>query len=217
MSPLGGEEWAVEIALRGMDLAPGEETPDIQIGLHYGDWSAWDWSNDPSRSGNGTTFEKNENIVVLADPVGRVPATEDPNEPNPMGSLVVHGRDEGFGDMKELKPRLVFENTGSDAVREFEMRFAFTIDPGRTPVLASWYVPSCQGRLEDRGQGLWDAVYECRNLSILPGARWPDATGVVFGLHHQDWSAWNKSDDPSGKGLGATLQILPSVVTTVQR
>jgi hypothetical protein len=47
--PLGDDEYAVEFRFSGIDLAPGERTPDAQgnvIGIHYADWSPLNKSDD---------------------------------------------------------------------------------------------------------------------------------------------------------------------------
>jgi len=56
----------------------------------------------------------------------------------------------------------------------------------------------------DSSGAVQHATLTCRNLEIAPGQMWPDAAGVVFGVHHTvDWPTWDRSDDPSFAGLGA--------------
>jgi hypothetical protein len=148
-------------------------------------------------------------LIVLNEPIGRVQA---PANDTTRLQVLVTGRDEGFNDPKYLKPRLVLKNLGTEPIHNFQLRFQVAVDAGKVPVLESnWYTPKCTGRLEQGINRRWDAVLDCRDVQIPSGQTWPDAAGMVFGLHYTDWSVWDKTDDPSATGMGEVLSELTQV------
>jgi hypothetical protein len=60
--------YRVRIDFTGVTINPGQTLPNPDgevIGLHYGDWSAWDKTNDLTNTGN-TAFTLNGNIPVYS-------------------------------------------------------------------------------------------------------------------------------------------------------
>lgn len=47
------------------------------------------------------------------------------------------------------------------------------------------------------GGGFWDVVLSWPNQAVEPGQEFPNSSGVIVGLHHSDWSPYDKQDDPS--------------------
>lgn len=109
--------------------------------------------------------------------------------------------DEGEAEANISKPRFTVQNIGSSRLTGVFLRYRLSVDPGKTPVLeANWYLAGGSAALVNVGGGLWDVRLSWPNQVIEPGQVFPNSAGVIIGLHHTDWTAWDKSDDPSHQG-----------------
>ncbi len=115
-----------------------------------------------------------------------------------QAQYLVRTFDEGETETNISKPRFTVQNIGSTRLSGFSLHYRFSVDPGKTPVLESgWYLAGGQASLQNIGGGIWDAVLAYPNQILEPGQLFPNSAGVIVGLHHADWSSWDKSDDPS--------------------
>lgn len=48
----------------------------------------------------------------------------------------------------------------------------------------------------------WEVRLNCRDLNLMPGTAYPNESGMVFGLHWEGWTNWDRSLDWSGRLLG---------------
>ena len=124
---------------------------------------------------------------------------------------LVRSYDEAERESNTSKPRISIQNLGSSSLNGFQMRYRFLVEAGKTPVVENWYVPSGTASLVSVGGGLWDLVLAFPTQVLQPGQIFPNTSGLVVGLHYADWSAWDKSDDPSHQ-VATSLQPNGKVV-----
>ncbi|MEN9353641.1 MAG: hypothetical protein RL318_966, partial [Fibrobacterota bacterium] len=229
LDSLGGGLWAIEWSLPRW-IQPGEKIVGGSIGVHLPQWEAWDRKLSPSRIGADGQWVANP-WVVVKDEDGKViwgnfpPLTalalpqdttsgydslpSDTMTPPAQIKLGVEMRDEAPWEVNAVKPRVRVTNLGKDTVHEFTISFPFQTERNLAAMSFLWF-PGDHCGLSLKSDSA--AVLKCQNLSIVPGAVWPDASGAVFGLYHTDWSTWDKSNDPAFSTLGATFAPAPSAV-----
>ncbi len=95
------------------------------------------------------------------------------------------------------KPRILIENTGLQTVSNFQVYYYFTAAEGKTPVLEDWYTPYSTPSIEFVKDDIYRVRLDFFGYSLEPGQIFPTADGLAIGLHYNDWSVWNKNDDPS--------------------
>ena len=80
---LGGHCYKIRYQFLGVTLAPGAELPGPSgnvVGVHFGDWSSWDRSNDWSSTNTTSQFQVTNRIPVY-DKWGNLIGGEDPYPP----------------------------------------------------------------------------------------------------------------------------------------
>lgn len=128
------------------------------------------------------------------------------------GDIQVVAWDEGASEANHPKPRLVLNNLSGHTIQRLVVRYFFKGNPAQGPGLESdWYLPKCAAKLLP-GAVQWEVRLDCRDMALAPGASYPNSSGMVFGLHWQDWSVWNRAADWSGQNLNATRKTNSHIV-----
>jgi len=120
-----------------------------------------------------------------------------------VDDLKVYVLDEGLWEGNFVKPRFYIENNGVTTVSDFDLEYYFFVSEGRTPILEDWWTPNSTPTLESMGGGLYRIVFDFSGVTLPPGGRIPDVDGSIVGLHFNDWSTWNKTDDFSNPGTSS--------------
>jgi hypothetical protein len=231
LDSLGNGVWAIVWDLPRW-IQPGEKIVGGNIGVHLADWSVWNHSASPSAYGRDGEWHTNP-WVVVTDANGKVlwgnvpvltagipvadTSKEDTTAPDTTKapSLLVEVKNEALWETNTVKPRVRVTNLGRDTVRAFALRFDFA-EANATDIVTELWYPGNECSLSHAESGnVQHATLTCRNLAIVPGQMWPDASGAVFGVHHADWSVWDRSNDPSFSALRAdfaptqAVEVLP--------
>lgn len=111
-------------------------------------------------------------------------------------SVEIYSRDEGLGDYNMSKPRIYIKNTGTEAITDFYYRYYFETENGKAPMLAEYYTPDENVMLIPYGSGYY-IQYNVNGINLTPDGLHPDGSGNVVGLHYNDWTAWDKTNDYS--------------------
>ena len=112
-------------------------------------------------------------------------------------SLRVFSREEAVHEHNISKPRIYIENIGTEPVSSFYYHYYFRTENNKTPVLEDYYTPNSAVTLEDLEDGLYRVRYHFSGVTLAPGEVLPNTDGNVVGLRYHDWSAWDKTNDPS--------------------
>lgn len=98
--------------------------------------------------------------------------------------------------------RLRVDNVGGSAIQNVELRYYFHKKQGKTPQLDVYYAPGISASIREADS---ETAYVEILAESIPSGYFPDQGGMSFGLHYSDWSAWDKSLDPSYQKF-STLQ-----------
>lgn len=115
-------------------------------------------------------------------------------------TLEVYTADWSFNQNNLVKPSFHIVNTGSDPVSNFTLRYYFTVENGKIPVLDDYYTPLCTPYLENYGNGFYCIKVVFNGVTLNAGQRYPAYSEIQVGVHNSDWSVWNKSNDFSQPG-----------------
>lgn len=211
---LGSGFYRINFNFAGTTLAPGQRLPasgQIVVGVHYSDWSIWDKTNDYSQPGASFTVSNNIAAFNSADELiyGSVPDVVSPAPP--MLDLDAFILDEGYYENTISKPRFYIHNqSSSTSISDFVVKYYFTVENGKTPVIEDYWTPNCSISLQQISGNSWCAVYNFAGYTLQPGGRVPADGGIVTGLHYSDWSQWNKSNDysqPASNNYSSTERL----------
>ena len=115
----------------------------------------------------------------------------------PPVSLEVYILDEGYYENNIVKPRFYIVNNGASALSDFTMRYYFTAEFFKLPVIDDYWTPYCSSYLQWLGGGSWCAVFDFNGYTLPAGGRVPENSGQIVGIRYTDWSTFNKSNDYS--------------------
>lgn len=111
-------------------------------------------------------------------------------------SVQVFSYEEACNQTNMSKPRIYISNNGSEPITNCSYRYYFYTENGKTPVLDDYYTPDENVTVENIEGDLYRLVYTV-NKTILPGDNVPFPPGNSIGLHYNDWSLWDKTNDYS--------------------
>lgn len=137
-------------------------------------------------------------LVFLTSPISARDRRHDRDFDN--NQLQVYIKDEGFHEKNIVKPRIYVKNVGKRPIHGFDLFYYFTVEPGKTPVVDSYYLPNGSVRIVNQGRGNYYLHFHFNGVNISPGAVFPGRDGFVVGLHYADWSKMNKNNDYSNPG-----------------
>lgn len=208
IKPVGAGLWQIDLKFSSYILYPGQSTAEQKFGIHLPLWEPWDRTKNPTATTAGQGLVPVSEMVVL-DSNGVVLWGNAPNLPDttvvvppvdpPQGAdlpVAVQIRDENTSDNTWIRPRMILTNQGATTLTRFALRFPLTTNPAKPVNVAPWYAPGCQVGLVRTASGADTAKYVCQNLSVAPGAIWPDQGGAVVGFQYTDNTLWSRTQDP---------------------
>lgn len=111
-------------------------------------------------------------------------------------SVQVFSCDEALSSTNMSKPRIYIHNNGTEQINNCSYRYYFSVENSKVPVWDNYYTPDETVTLEHIEDSLYCLVYTV-NRTINPGENAPYPPGNSVGLHYNNWSAWDKSNDYS--------------------
>lgn len=117
-------------------------------------------------------------------------------------AMSVEFMDDQCGNQSNTGIRLRVDNVGGSAIQNVELRYYFHKKQGKTPQLDVYYAPGVSASIRDADS---ESAYVEILAESIPSGYFPNQGGMSFGLHYSDWSAWDKSLDPSYQN-SSTLQ-----------
>lgn len=216
LRPRDGADGYVELGFApgAGALAANSASGEIQLRFNKSDWSNYHEPGDYSYNPVPTTYVESPKVTLYRNNV-LIYGTEP--EPLAQSQIVqkmdVFMKDEAIGESNIVKPRFYAVNTGNVLIGGFHLRYFFTVENGKTPVLEQYYLPNVTATLENLGNGMWDVDYHYQGLGFGPTTLVPDSSGFVSGIHYSDWSAFDKSNDFSNPGSGSFIQATQVQIT----
>lgn len=176
-------------------LYAGQTVVEGNVGLNLNDWSAFD------KSFLGMALiDENGNIIYGAKVEPSAIPEEEPVIPNDIDVLI---RDEAINSYNQPQIRFKLVNKSNQSVSSVKIGFDIVTENELEPFVNSWYPPNCNATKVHNGATSWTINLQCENLGLASGGVWPNNDGAVFGLHYSDWSAWDRTNDPSLKSITA--------------
>jgi hypothetical protein len=209
LRPRDGADGYVELGFKpgAGALAANSATGEIQLRFNKSDWSNYHEPGDYSYNPAPTTYVEAPKVTLYRNNV-LIYGTEP--EPLAQSQIVqkvdVFMKDEAIGESNIVKPRFYAVNTGNVFIGGFHLRYFFTVENGKTPVLENYYLPNVTATLENLGNNMWDVDYHYVGMGFGPTTLVPDSSGFVSGIHYSDWSAFDKSNDYSNPGSGSFIK-----------
>jgi hypothetical protein len=197
----GAGRWELEALFDQHMINPGSAVDLGDWGVRLDDWSNWSGlvMGDPWQPHSKICLWDSAGALLWGQEDESMDEVDPPS--NGVGTMGVELRDESPTDPYVLRPRVRLSWQGEAPLQGFRLRGQFASPPGKAPALDLWFPPQCTGTIEGA-----EAVITCSGVSLAPGSLWPDQAGAIFGLHHIDWSAWDRTDDPSFSGLTGHFQ-----------
>lgn len=109
-------------------------------------------------------------------------------------SVKILSRNEALSESNISKVRIYIQNTGTETIDSFSYRYYFTTENGLPPCVQDYYTPNEQITLVPYGSGYY-IQYTVTNANLIPGGLLPHSSGNIVGLHYNDWSNWDKTND----------------------
>lgn len=206
LEPLGGGNYRVRLSFLTTTIPAGSNFPGSWgsvFGIHYSDWSSWNKQADPALQGVGGSF-KIHTASVLLDAQGNVISGSRPIDPPPASdplkaNIAVAFRDQALGQNNVVQPVIKLRNVGTSAINNFELRYYFTTENKKKPILDIYHLPAgIQLKLDARGGDEYSVHIQLNGVTLLPGQAL-DEGGIQFALHYADYSVWDKANDFSYK------------------
>jgi hypothetical protein len=195
-------------------LAAGATTPDLAGsvgGLHYLSWRAMDKTNDFSNPGS-SRFIKTDKIAVFSTDgmlIGGSFPLNNNQPPLPPVNITVYSREDKLSDNQWTNPRLYIVNNGT-AISNFTLKYYFATESGKNPVLQDFYSPNAIVSIEHISGDNYALVFKYTGFSLATGGEQPGPSECSVGLHFNDWSNWNKTNDQSNN-LSTNFSVNPNI------
>jgi len=118
-----------------------------------------------------------------------------PNASLAKVAVKVFSYNESMSESNYSKPRIFIQNTGSETIDNFTYRYFFSTEDGQVPMIEPLYLTDKeQIMLVQYGNGYY-VQYTITNANLTPGGLMPHGAGNCIGIHYNNWSSWNKSND----------------------
>jgi len=114
--------------------------------------------------------------------------------PPKWGEVRALVQERGQHEPNQCRPWLWAANTTDRSLGGLQLRYYFTADPARKPVVEIDYPQDLSWTFLHRGGNLWEVQI---SLPSLPANTSTPAGGIQMRIHYQDWGPWSKTDDPS--------------------
>jgi hypothetical protein len=198
LQSLGGDNWRVVINDPQAIVPPGGTYPSASgfgLQLRYPDGSSWprkeEWS---SQGGSGLLYSTNR--IQVRDESGKVlTGLEMPlSDSGHLESVVGLARDMGLNSNNQVSPVISVHNSGGVPLVGYHAQWYVRAPVNKTVALQSWYTPDAQATIKSLGDGLWLIDLDFGNHVLYPGQT---TTEQQIGLNLSDYSAWDRTGDPT--------------------
>ena len=215
---LGAGRW--QISIRGSrSIGPGTSWANpAQFALHLPGWKAgWNASDDPSHTGLTSdwavatgieVFDSQGNRIYGTAPVWPtviVDGSSSSGAASTSAQVRVMAKETKTSEANASSVRLFVENLGTQSLDNFEMRYWFTQETGKT-VDHQVYNNSATVSKIAEGGNLYSMRFKYSGVPLAPGQKTEWGDGLELFLHYSDWSLWNKDKDFSHTGVGTTFK-----------
>ncbi len=118
------------------------------------------------------------------------------NPPLPVyGDIKVCFVDEAYGSTTLVKPRVYVENTGLIPLRGFVVYYYITVENNKMPVLEDYSSPNCLVSMSWLGDARYRVTLDYTGRVLAPGEITSFANSTSFGIHYDDNSPFDNSND----------------------
>lgn len=142
-----------------------------------------------------------QNNRILAGTTPQSRSVED------RAAVRVTGRDDGATQPNGSEPVFQITNTSRVPLQNFQAIWYVKLAPSQVLQTDIHYAPEAKITTRSLGGGLWEVRAKYDQYILFPAQ---STVEVRLGIHPADWSAWDKSQNPSQ--ATATLDTLPTVV-----
>jgi hypothetical protein len=204
----GGVSYA-EVALPDAIPANGQAYWGLgpKFGLYRAQNQPWVSEDDPSyqAEGAGGNLVTTDRVAVL-DASGRLlnswSCFESGGQAVSEPRVRVVAKDLKAGVNTASLIHAYVENTGTQSVNDFVMRYYFREAEGKLPETAVYSNPQSLSSFVTDGNGLYHMQFNYAGKILNPGEKTEYGSGLQFELHHPNWTPdWVVFDDPSHVGL----------------
>ncbi|KMQ49621.1 RHS repeat-associated core domain protein [Chitinispirillum alkaliphilum] len=115
-------------------------------------------------------------------------------------SVDVYVRDERLGYNNISNPRIYLHNTGTETLTSLHYYYYFSTENGNVPMIMRDFLPVETATIEHVSGDLYRVKYSVSGVAVAPGGYLPENGSNVIGLHYNDWSEWDKTNDFSNPG-----------------
>ena len=198
LQSLGDDRWRVRITDPTASVPPLGIYPSVDgfsFQLSYQDGSAWPRQGEWSSYGGSPQLYTTDRVQVR-DGSGKVVVGVEMPRAEGKTRVAAQGlaRDEGLGSNNEVAPVIAIRNKGGTPLQNFHAQWFVRAPLGATVALESWYTPDAQATLKAMGGGLWMVDLNFSNHILYPKQTTPEQK---IGIHISDWSAWDRSHNPT--------------------
>lgn len=130
-----------------------------------------------------------------------------------LPKLAVFSKDEGLLESNISKPRVYVQNGSSVKISKFTVHYYFSVENGKTPILDQYWVPGSNLSLNQINDSLYDIQYYYAGELDTGNTVLPVLDGNVVGLHYEDWSSWDKTNDYSFNNSSSFVKNEQIVIT----
>lgn len=123
--------------------------------------------------------------------------------PDVTRDLVVYSYEESVNIPGQSNPRLYIVNNGLKDISDFIVEYYFLTENGKIPQIEKYYTGDCNVSVKQILGSFYKIVYDYTGKTIKAGQILPGSGGSVVGLHYNDFSIWNKTDDYSNNLLSS--------------
>ena len=99
------------------------------------------------------------------------------------------------------------KNEGNVSVSSFSFDMEFTTENGKIPVVEAWYNPNATYTLEQKNSNTWILHFNVSGINFAPNTYFPNTSGFSFGIHYNDWSNVNASNDYAFADVGSNYGV----------
>jgi hypothetical protein len=213
LESLGGDRWRVRIidptaVVPPLGIYPS--TNGFSFQLSYQDGSTWprrgEWS---SYSGSPQLYTTDR--IQVRDGSGNILiGTEMPASDQGVREAALGlARDEAITSNNEVAPVIAVRNSGGVPLEGFHVQWFVRAPPGTTVALESWYTPDAKASIKAMGKGLWMIDLNFANHILYPAQTTAEQK---IGINLSDWSAWDRSHNPTHTSNGQGLVPVEGMV-----
>ena len=204
---LSENQYRVKIDFDEITIKPSEKFPNngyLQFGLHYNDWSIWEELDDYSNSNYDSVGLNNRIVIVSSGNIlaGNFPTDENLNLAPTFVKIYTKSQNEdNYG-----KYNFYVKNEGNVPVTNLKFDIEFTSENLKEPVIDKFHLGNANYALTKKDSNIWVLHFNIENINLEPNSIYPNESGYSFGIHYNDWSSFDISNDYALKSVTNNYQ-----------